>query len=311
MTAEPKVSAIITCYNSEAHILRALDSVRRQTRPVDEIIVVDDGSMDGTRERLRGEPGIHLVAQENAGPGASRNAGIRAARGDYLAFLDADDMWLPDKTRRQYEHLRIHPEDVAVSGGKIWWNEEEDRQHSHAYDPRQRRRLRRHLPHVNCVGNPSMVMVRAEALAALGGFDPTIRWGQDWDLWIRLLAHGKIGFLPEDVIVYAWHPANHSHKDPEARQASFNRISRNAIDRLLPHGRRVPAYLRAYSADCAARARLSRAQYRRGRSLLLSATALACYPFNGFGENAKALARAIIGETAYRRLRDMWGGAQG
>lgn len=100
-----KVSAVIPTYNRQAHVLRAIDSVLSQTVPVDEIIVVDDGSTDRTAEVIRGRYGsqVMVLRQENAGVSAARNRGIHEARGEWIAFLDSDDVWLPTKLKRQFE----------------------------------------------------------------------------------------------------------------------------------------------------------------------------------------------------------------
>ena len=107
----PSVSAIIPAYNSEDTIERALTSVYAQTYPnIIDVIVVDDGSSDGTAEVVKAKfPDVRYVYQENAGPGRARNHGASLARGDYIAFLDADDAWLPEKTKIQVGFMRAHP----------------------------------------------------------------------------------------------------------------------------------------------------------------------------------------------------------
>jgi glycosyltransferase involved in cell wall biosynthesis len=101
------VSALIPTYNRRAHTLRAIESVLAQTLPVDEIIVVDDGSTDGTAEAIRSryKSRVAVLTQNNAGVSAARNRAIQAARGDWVAFLDSDDLWLPDKLACQFEAI--------------------------------------------------------------------------------------------------------------------------------------------------------------------------------------------------------------
>ena len=106
-----KISAVIPAYNSAAFISDALASIRHQTFPVDEIIVVDDGSTDNIEEVVRSiDPGIVYITQKNQGPSAARNRGIEAATGDWIAFLDADDQWTPHKIKNQLLALERHPE---------------------------------------------------------------------------------------------------------------------------------------------------------------------------------------------------------
>ncbi len=105
MTSQPLVTAVIPCFNAAATLLRAIDSVRHQSYPNIEIIAVDDGSRDGTPALLHQQQalGVRVISQANAGAAAARNAAIAVARGEFLAFLDADDEWNPDKITRQVE----------------------------------------------------------------------------------------------------------------------------------------------------------------------------------------------------------------
>lgn len=114
-----KVSAIIPLYNKAPYIQRALDSVLAQTLQDLELIVVDDGSTDGGGEIVErcSDPRVRLIRQENGGPGAARNRGLREARGDIVAFLDADDEWLPRYLARSYEYLRSHAGVASISMG--------------------------------------------------------------------------------------------------------------------------------------------------------------------------------------------------
>ena len=105
------ISAVIPAYNAGPYLSRTLDSVLRQTHLPDEIIVVDDGSTDNTTDvAVAYGDRVILIQQENAGASVARNTGINAAKGDWIAFLDADDEWIPEKLRRQTEHLQKHPD---------------------------------------------------------------------------------------------------------------------------------------------------------------------------------------------------------
>ena len=104
------ITVVIPAYNSEKYIARAIDSVLTQTHKPDEIIVVDDGSTDNTSEIARKyEPSVKLIQQQNAGASVARNTGIEAATSEWIAFLDADDEWLPEKLKLQTEHLKRNP----------------------------------------------------------------------------------------------------------------------------------------------------------------------------------------------------------
>lgn len=115
---QPPISVIIPVYNSERYVDAALESVLAQSRPPTEIIVVDDGSTDQSAQVARRyQPIVQVLHQPHAGPGAARNLGVSVAQGELLAFLDADDLWLPDKLERQVTYLQNHPGIDIVFGG--------------------------------------------------------------------------------------------------------------------------------------------------------------------------------------------------
>jgi glycosyltransferase involved in cell wall biosynthesis len=145
---ERRVSAVITAYNSEAFIAEAIESVLRQSRAVDEIVVVDDGSTDHTRRIVEeyADQGIKFIQQHNRGAGAARNKGICETSGEYIAFLDADDIWLENKTRLQVDYLNKHPKAGLVSGFAHWWNMAKDRVRVTGKVPRDMRMLQRLSP---------------------------------------------------------------------------------------------------------------------------------------------------------------------
>lgn len=111
-----RISCIIPVWNCETYISAAIESVKNQTRPVDEIIVVDDGSTDGTAGVLAGISGITVVTQTNQGASAARNLGITSSTGDLICFNDADDLWMPEKTERQLAAMMASPELDMVFG---------------------------------------------------------------------------------------------------------------------------------------------------------------------------------------------------
>lgn len=191
-----EVSAIVPTFNRRKLLLRAIDSALAQTCPVDEIIVVDDGSTDGTEAALAQRYGerVRYVRQANSGVSAARNRGMSLARGRYLALLDSDDEWLPDKTARQLAWLRAHPDFGMVVCDVIRIDQE-----SRELDVIRRRDyiredgwvLRWVLQAPSLV--PSSAMFRREVFDDVAGFDDALRTAEDIDFHLRVASRWQIG----------------------------------------------------------------------------------------------------------------------
>lgn len=183
------MSVVVPAYNLAHFLPGALESVRAQEWPDLEIIVVDDGSSDDTPrvlESLSREGGLRWFRQENAGASAARNRGIREARKDWVAFLDADDFWMPGKLAAQFEAIGAKPSAAFCFTDERWRFEdgtEADRD-SRATDAP----LLTQMLAGNMFGTPT-VLVRRDCFDAVGLFDTSLRTGEDWDMWMRLAAH--------------------------------------------------------------------------------------------------------------------------
>lgn len=190
--AEPGISVVIPAYRAIDTIDVAIRSVLAQTVPPAEIIVVDDGSPDATAEHVaRHYPSVRLVRQANAGCGMARNAGARVASGDWLAFLDADDAWLPGKLERQIPETRAA--DIAVVACRCAGQREPPFLPSPGFDDLWERN--------QLVVSSSLV--RRAAFEEAGGFWSR-RACEDYHLWLRLTAMGwKVANCPEELVVYA------------------------------------------------------------------------------------------------------------
>jgi len=205
------ISVVIPAYNAEAFLGRAIDSVLGQTCPPMEVIVVDDGSADGTGDVARqfGDR-VRLLHQENAGVSAARNLGIEKARGEWIAFLDADDWWEPHRLESQAAILKRHPELMWVSGSFIWMIPGDIRvpyppEHVYAnilvdgcYFPDfYEARLAGVVFHTT-----TMLICRA-AIDEVGLFDTHLAVGEDQDMWYRLADRFRsIGYVTLPVSVY-------------------------------------------------------------------------------------------------------------
>jgi len=205
-----KVSAVIPSYNRRALVFRAIDSVLSQTLPADEIIVVDDGSTDGTVEAIRQQYGsqVIVVQQLNSGVSAARSRGVKEARGDWVAFLDSDDEWLPTKLQRQFEALGAVGEDVRACFTDCQFVENSElRQTAFELGRLDKRGSFGILDHpVSYVLARHAVMYVQSLLAdrslimELGGFDEAMTVSEDTDLFLRLALKTSICFVPETLV---------------------------------------------------------------------------------------------------------------
>lgn len=199
------VSVVIAAYNAEPTLRAALQSALRQDPRPAEVIVVDDGSEDGTASVAAAFPEVRVVKQANAGPSAARNTGIAEASQPWIAFLDADDLWLPDRLARQLATLRRYPQAGLLAGD---WVRDEDET-----GPATRGTVS--LPGYRDIlllnrFQTSTVLVRAELLQRSGGFDPSLDGAEDWDLWLRCAALAPVVKLDEPLVVYRDEPDGYS-----------------------------------------------------------------------------------------------------
>jgi GT2 family glycosyltransferase len=207
----PRVSAIVPAYNSVRYLPEAIDSVLAQTYRDFEIIVVDDGSTDGTQGVLaRYGDRIRVVRQSNQGSAAARNAGILAARGEFIAFLDADDLWLPQKLERQMRLFGERPEigwvysdyrefDESGLGTRSFFEREGLRHPPEGWV----------LPALaeGCITWTTTVVMRASCFHEAGLFDPVFPRAQDYDMWLRLAARFPVACVAEVLALYRRHQA--------------------------------------------------------------------------------------------------------
>jgi glycosyltransferase involved in cell wall biosynthesis len=219
----PLVSVVIPAYNCAHFIGDALDSVVNQNYTPLEVYVVDDGSTDETCDVVaRYGSAVTLIRQRNAGAAVARNEGMRRARGKYVALLDADDVWLPGKVRLQIDHLERHA-DVAMccTRWQLLYPDAAGRYHiehaaapeSVAVDPKCGGWIYCELL-LDCGVWTSTVVMRRELGERIGGFDPELRRGQDYDYWLRASQVTRIDRLDATLALYRMHVA-HDRKFPD------------------------------------------------------------------------------------------------
>ncbi len=208
-----KISVIIPVYNRAAAIRRAIDSVLAQSYSAHEIIVVDDASTDDTPYVLQQyAEKIRLIAlPENCGVSSARNAGIQAASGDWLAFLDSDDEWLPHKLKMAVEFHQQHPDYLIFQTEEIWIR------NGRRVNPRQKHKKPQgwiFKPSLAlCLVSPSAVVIHRSLLDNVGMFDESLPVCEDYDLWLRISRKYPVGLDKRfGIIKYGGHADQLSHK---------------------------------------------------------------------------------------------------
>lgn len=261
------ISVIIPAYNRAKLLTEAVGSVLEQKDvPEDvEIIVVDDGSTDNTTEALAALTGkIAYIRHEHSGVSKSRNLGISRSSGEWIAFLDSDDLWLPGKLRAQMKFFSDHPETLLCQTGEIW--------------VRNGRRVNPRKYHEKpsgycfpsllerCLVSPSSVVVRRRVFDLVGLFDESLPACEDYDLWLRIGCRFHIGLVEKPLIIKrGGHPdqlsANVANLDKYRIEAILNLIrtaplsteQRTAAERMLEEKRRI------YSGGCRKRGNIAEA----------------------------------------------------
>jgi len=247
VAATPQISVVIPCYNAERYLATALDSILAQQHENLEIIVVDDGSRDNSCAVIREKyPQVRLEQQANAGAAAARNRGIELARGEWVAFLDADDFWLPGKLAAQMAQLAQHPEcGMNYTAWHVWPSSDV----GPAPELLQQVRAQGEEPArwegasgwvypqllLDCVVWTGTVMAKRSLLQELGGFDTSLRVGEDYDLWLRASRVTPILRVNYPYALYRIHPQSITHQPPKDNYRA------RVIDRALEQwGTRSP-----------------------------------------------------------------------
>jgi glycosyltransferase involved in cell wall biosynthesis len=206
-----RISVVIPCHNAAAFLDETLASVQAQTRAADEVIVVDDRSTDGSAEIARARGATVIEAPPPGRAAAARNAGWRHTRGELIAFVDADDRWLPHHLEIVARLLEAHPDAVLAFGRLQLFGLETGPYVGH------------HLPGggpvdarvpaaIHCAGPQTAVIIRRDALEAVGGYDETLRYAEDFELFARLSRRGTFISADAATCEYRQHSAQATHE---------------------------------------------------------------------------------------------------
>jgi glycosyltransferase involved in cell wall biosynthesis len=301
-SADARVSAVVTTYNYARFLPDALDSILAQTHANLEMVVVDDGSTDDTAAVVEryADRGVRYVRRPHGGAGRARNTGLESTSAPLVAFLDADDTWLPDRVEAGVAHLVRHPELALVAAHAFACDEGLRPTAVVPAATREAGRMLEQLLIDNVVLNPSSVLIRRTAIEAAGGFSE-IPFGEDWDTWIEIAKRFPIGFIDRPLALVRRHTGSVS---PRRVNVDVNR----AI--VEPH---LKAYRPAWKRPLIRRRGASVAHFHAGlssakggdrrRAQRHAITSIALDPFTLGRRKAKLLTRAFLSESAVNALR--------
>ncbi len=244
------ITVVIPAYNSARFIAETIKSALNQTLPPDEVLVIDDGSTDATGDIAKSfGPPVRVIRTPNRKVSAARNRGTLEATSEWIALLDADDLWEPNKLERQMQELDRHPGADLCYSGRVVLVQDDDTTHlgdivavPPAEEISEALLEQSRFP-------PSAVIIRRSTLLAVGGFDIDFTHAEDWELWLRLRNRGaKFVCCPEPLLQYRVHPASISHQALPQLEAT-DRVFRLRAMPQLPRHKRWNRYRRFRGAQ--------------------------------------------------------------
>ena len=275
MVKNPAVSVIIPTYNRANLVAKAIKSVLSQTYQDFEIIVIDDGSTDNTEEIIRSfkDKRVKYIKKykENKGSSVARNIGIKVARGKYIALLDSDDEWLPEKLDKQIKVLQSESPEVGVVYSNLCYIDENGKSMNKLRNPKKEGYIYEDLFGKNCVGTPSTVLIRKECFHQVGLFDDLLNAMEDWDMWIRIAKYYRFALIKVPLVKYRLH-SNQKTRNLELKIITANRI-------LVKYANELEIRREAHSKHCfrVGNRFCHMGKTKEGRRYLLKAISL--YPF--------------------------------
>lgn len=228
------VTVVIPTFNRLARLKHSLASVSDQTVSPLEVIVVDDGSVDGTSEWIKEKmPNVTLIQQRNAGVSAARNAGIEKADTEWIAFLDSDDEWLPDKLETQMDALHKMPSFRVCHTEEVWIFDGKVRAVAKPYAKQSGWIFKQCL--ALCAISPSTVLIHKSVFEEVGVFDESLPACEDYDLWLRICSRMEVLLVRKPLI-----KKHGGHKDQLSDQRGLDRWRIHALKKLLNEGHLEP-----------------------------------------------------------------------
>lgn len=216
MSIMPKVSVVIPAFNALKYLPETLKCLFNQTFDDFEVIIVDDGSSDGTAEwasRIE-EPRVKLITQANQGSSGARNTGIKNSQGEFIAFMDADDFWQSTKLEKQVEVLEANPE-VGLVYNWVDYIDEKGEPTGRIVKPDAQGHIWDKFTERNLIECGSVPMIRRRCFDEVGIFDTSLDAAPDWDMWLRIAARYSFAVIKEPLVSYRQHSNNKSKNYPK------------------------------------------------------------------------------------------------
>jgi glycosyltransferase involved in cell wall biosynthesis len=235
----PFISVIIPTYNRVELLRETVESVRNQTFQDFEIIVVNDGSSDGTSDWLGAQPDLQVIEQENRGIAASRNAGAATARGRWLAFLDHDDLWAREKLAVQAEFVKDNPDVALVAVRHVRLG----KGHRPVSDPRWVKGDLFLREYAESFIHTSSVMIRSDVFAEIRGFPTRYRFADEFDVWLTIAKAHPVAYFDGPLVFIRFYESNTSHNRIGVRTDTYDILQRHYDPDRVPR----PMYLRVMS----------------------------------------------------------------
>ena len=268
MSGHPLVSVVIPTYNRGWILQEAVESVLAQDYGDFELIVVDDGSLDDTRDILAAYDSITVLEQTNQGVSAARNKGVAAAKGSLIAFLDSDDVWLPRKLSVQVDFFQNNPNALVCQTQETWVRKGRRVNPGRRHQKQSGMFFRRSLE--LCLVSPSAVMIKKAFFEEVGGFDERLPACEDYDLWLRINAHHPIYLIDQALIV-----KRGGHDDQLSANPGLDKYRIESIQKLLKSGglepvrkeaavRALHSKCRIYAEGCRKRGKMDEADFYLG-----------------------------------------------
>jgi glycosyltransferase involved in cell wall biosynthesis len=301
MAQQSSIAVIIPSYNSGEYLKETLQSVLQQTLPPDEVLVNDDGSTDGTAELAQSYgPPVRVFRRSGQRQAASRNFAASQTDCEWIAFLDHDDLWEPDKLEKQTNELRRNPQADLCYSARVTFEEKGGTFHRRKIFPVPPPDQIRKSLYRNTTFLPGSVVIRRATYLAAGGFSPALKYVEDWDLWLRLL-HSGVQFAAcfEPLLVTRYHGNNLSNNALAALEEQKD-IFRRLVLPHLPASSRWWKQRSVQSGQEAVAAMILR-ENNDPRHLPLMARAIARFPFTF--DRYKIIVHMILTRLGLWRLR--------